>query len=93
MSQNHTVGKTHTTVANVAGCLICTYHQTQIVIKKESRRVTLNSGGYMTATTKTRMNQFSNQYCGGDYQVFQKGGKWFVTFNDETKEFFDGMEF
>jgi len=47
--------------------------------------VTLNTGGWKSATTKTRMNQFSYEYCGCAFQVSQRKGEWYVTVKgDET---------
>lgn len=93
MAQMHIVGKTHTTVATSDGVLQCTYHSTVVAKKDSIGIITLNSGGWKTNTTKVRMNQFSNQYCGGLFQVFQKNGEWFVKVGNEVKKFFDGIEF
>lgn len=53
--------------------------------------VILNSGGWRTVTTKTRMNQAANQF-GLGYGVYQRKGEWFVDTPDgQTLEFKDGM--
>jgi len=39
--------------------------------------VRLDTGGYFTATTKKRMNQFSKMFDLG-FSVYQKDGDWFV---------------
>ena len=65
------------------------YHNTQVVSFNQNT-ITLRSGGYETATTKTRMNQTANQYYLGFY-VFQKDFDWFVDFKGETLDFTDGM--
>jgi len=65
-------------------------YNTSIVIFDE-KQITLNSGGYQTSTTKNRMNQTSTEYNMGFY-VWQKKGRWFVNFQGEEMEFFDGME-
>lgn len=65
------------------------YHQT-VVVRFNSSRIVLNSGGWLTVTTKTRMNQASNQYELG-YYVFQRNYEWFVDYNDKTIPFEDGM--
>ena len=57
------------------------YHSTDVA--RFARRIdgvneiVLNSGGWMTNTTKTRMVQFANQF-NLNYGVFQRDGEWFV---------------
>lgn len=46
-----------------------------------TRTVRLNHGGWKTATTKMRMNQFSAEYCDGAYSVYQEKGEWYVVFD------------
>lgn len=46
-----------------------------------TREVRLNHGGWKTATTKARMNQFANEFCGGAFSVGQKRGEWFLYFH------------
>lgn len=65
------------------------YHETQVV-RFNYDHVILNSGGWQTQTTKTRMNQASNQFNLG-FTVVQKQGKWYVDYKDTTREFKDGM--
>ena len=92
MAQTTQLGRHATTVATENGWTRITYHQT-VVVKFNQRTVVLNSGGWMTATTKTRMNQASNQFDLG-FQVFQKDFGWFVERPDgETVDFGNGMEF
>lgn len=52
------------------------YHQTDVVAF-DADTVTLNSGGWHTATTKLRMNQAAEQFNLG-YSVYQKKHQWFV---------------
>ena len=86
MSQQQTLGKTATTAArDEKGNLLVTYHST-VVVKASHNGILLNTGGWKTATTKTRMNQASNQYDLG-YRVFQKDYEWFVTYQGETLPF------
>jgi len=89
MSQQHTIGRTSTTVATENGFTNVTYHST-VVVKFNHDTIILNSGGWQTHTTKTRMNQASNQFDLG-YSVFQKDYQWFVDYNNETIKFFDAM--
>ncbi len=71
------------------GQTVITYHSTQVVIFSDTH-IALQSGGWRTATTKTRMNQASNQFNLG-YQVIQRDFEWFVEFGDKTIPFSDGM--
>jgi len=70
------------------------YHDT-CVAWRDGKVVKLNSGGYRTATTKLRMNQFANEFCNGGFKVYQKGGEWFVHIAPIglVYPFYDGMEF
>lgn len=61
------------------------------VVKFDADTITLNSGGHRTSTTKARMNQTANQFNLG-YNVYQKKGKWFVSFGGCELDFQDGME-
>lgn len=54
------------------------------------RRVTLNTGGWKSVTTKTRMNQFSAEFCNNAFSVYQKKGQWFVNTKLYTER---GLEF
>lgn len=49
-------------------------------------QVILNTGGWETQTTKTRMNQASNQFQ-LHYHVYQKQGVWYVHYNNQTHPF------
>ena len=91
MSQQSKIGKGNTTVrGNIAnGELSVVFHTTEIVNVSKGI-VTLKTGGWMTATTKTRMNQAANQY-GLGYSVWQKKGEWFVSYKGETLSFTGGM--
>lgn len=62
-------------------------HSTDVVLVHRDGRYTLNSGGYYTKITKTRINQIVPCY------VFQRQGEWFVgQMGKEDKHFFDGIE-
>lgn len=60
-------------------------YDTDVVTLMPNGDVKLNSGGFMTATTKQRMNEFSN------VSVSQKKGEWTVTANGKDIPFKDGM--
>jgi len=85
MSQQYQVGKTATVVhknqnTNMMNVI---YHDT-IVVAWDDTKIILNTGGWRTATTKTRMNQASNQYQLG-YNVYQKDWSWFISFKNSDK--------
>ena len=65
------------------GHLIATYSH-------DLKAVKLSSCGYETVTTKSRLNALLEEVKWG-CKVFQKNFDWFVRFNGQTKDFFDGM--
>lgn len=84
--------KRATTVAKIEGMMACVYHQTAVV-RWDDDRVILDSGGFETHTTKTRMNEVSQHY-GLGFHVFQTNFEWFVTLPDGSERPFErGMEF
>ena len=65
------------------GHLICTFdHNTQAV--------KLSSCGYETVTTKSRLSAILEEVKYGA-KVFQKNFNWFVKYNDDIANFWDGM--
>ena len=54
------------------------------------KAVKLNSGGYQTVTTKSRLNAILSQLITGA-SVFQRDFIWFLNYNNQTHNFFDGM--
>ena len=50
----------------------------------------IDSCGYQTVTTKSRLNAILQEVKGG-CRVFQKQWDWFVSFNNQTQSFWDGM--
>ena len=85
MAQQHTIGTHATTVSEIDGLMTVVYHRTPVV-RWDHTQIILDHGGYMTATTKTRMNQASNQFRLG-YYVYQKNFEWFVHFEDREIAF------
>jgi len=67
-----------TTFSDENGALVGIYRGTAVCRKLADGRVVLNSGGWKTATTKNRMNQFAATYCDNRYGVIQRDGEWFV---------------
>ncbi len=78
MAQTQRIGTTATTVSTEGGWTRVVYHQTTVV-KWNAEKIILDTGGWKTVTTKTRMNQAANQYDLG-FLVYQKDFNWFVCF-------------
>ena len=55
-----------------------------------TKALKLSSCGYETVTTKSRLNAILQEVKVG-CSVFQKNFDWFVSFNNQTQSFFDGM--
>lgn len=83
MAQQHKVGSLHTAVQRDGGIIRVVYHSTAVV-EATPEAITLNSGGWRTATTKTRMNQAANQFALG-FQVYARKGAWFVGLADGSE--------
>ena len=54
------------------------------------RAVKISSCGWQTVTTKSRLNAILSEVKYG-CRVFAKNFDWFVSFNDQTTSFWDGM--
>jgi len=89
MPQTNRIGSHCTTVSCKDGVTKVTYHNTDVVTFTDDT-ITLNSGGWQTATTKVRMNQASNQFDLG-FNVIQRDWKWSVITKAGTFPFRDHM--
>ena len=86
MAQQYQVGKTATTIhTNEQGQTQVIYHSTPVVCFT-NKVIILNTGGWMTVTTKTRMNQASAQFNLG-YRVMQRDYNWFVEYDGKVIPF------
>ena len=85
MGQQHRVSGVATSIKTHGKNTQVIYRGT-VVVSFSNKLITLNTGGWMTATTKTRMNQASSQF-GLGYRVFQKNFEWFVTHKRKTHKF------
>lgn len=85
MARQDKVGKWATTIFKDGDYTNIVYHNTTVV-KFDTNRIVLNTDGWFTNTTKTRMNQASNEFNLG-YHVYQDKGIWYVTFKDTTYVF------
>ena len=54
------------------------------------KAVKISSCGWQTVTTKSRLNAILDEVKWG-CRVFQKNFDWFVSFNNQTRDFVDGM--
>ena len=72
-------------------CSTVTLYNTEIATFAHNlRAVKLNSGGYTTNTTKSRLNAILSEVKYG-CSVFQKNWNWYVSFRGQTQSFIDGM--
>ena len=85
-----TIGSHKTSVINDDNQLLVAYHSTIVVKVVNNQYVILKSGGWLTNTTKRRMNQASNEYR-LNYRVFQKGWSWFVETPEGVVDYYEGM--
>ena len=59
-------------------------------VDHNTNSVKLDSCGYETTTTKSRLNAILEEVKYG-CNVFQKQFEWFVSYKDQTESFWDGM--
>lgn len=86
MPQQFKIGKHATRIyTDPEGYTHVIYHKTPVVVF-DNYKVFLNTGGYKTVTTKTRMNQAANQLALG-FQVYQRKGQWFVKLRSNGRVF------
>ncbi len=89
MSQQSKLGKGNTTVYTREDMMRVRFHYTDVVSWND-KEIILNTGGWFSATTKTRMNQASRQFDLG-YSVYSKDYQWYVhQAGAESDILFDG---
>ena len=59
-------------------------------VDHSTQSIKLDSCGYTTNTTKSRLNALLEEVKYG-CRVFQKNWNWFVSYNNQTASFWDGM--
>ena len=92
MGQTKTLGKTATSLRTAGEGTHVRYHKTDVVSFNTSV-IVLRHGGWLTATTKLRMNQASCQFDLG-YSVHQRKKQWYVSrWNAEKHEWYDETPF
>ncbi len=78
--------KLNTRIVQVGPDYAIRFYETDIVTFKPDGSIVLNSGGYRTATTKQRINEFAPMLT-----ITQKNGLWYVQAQDQTVLFTDNM--
>jgi hypothetical protein len=86
--QTRVVRGVATTIRHDADGTHVRYHSTDVVTIHPDGDVTLRTGGWRTATTRTRMNQAANQFALG-FRVYQQDFDWFVRVADTDIPFDD----
>ena len=72
-------------------CSTVVLHRTAIATyDHNTQALKLNSGGYTTVTTKSRLNAILDELIVGA-RVFQKHWDWYLSYNKQTVDFWDGM--
>ena len=72
-------------------CSTVVLHRTAIAVyDHKNQALKLNSGGYTTNTTKSRLNAILDEVMYGA-KVFQKNWDWYLSYNNQTVDFWDGM--
>jgi len=83
------MARSPTKVTHENGVVTMTLYSTPVVRYDFAKKsVTLNTGGYRTVTTKSRMNQFARDYS-LPFSVFQRNHAWFVSLKDGTQYEFE----
>ena len=76
---------------NNTNCSTIVLHRTAIAVyDHNTQAVKLNTGGWYSNTTKSRLNAILSEVKYG-CSVFQKQWNWYVSFNNQTQDFVDGM--
>ena len=92
MAQTREVRGVSTTIMTKDGQTEVIYHGTPVVTF-DGHSVTLQARGWLTATTKLRMNQAARQF-GLRFAVFQKDFDWYVGRPDgEVVPYREGISF
>ena len=72
-------------------CSTVVLHRTAIAVyDHNTQALKLNTGGWSTVTTKSRLNAILSELITGA-SVFQRDFNWFLNYNNQTHDFNDGM--
>jgi hypothetical protein len=85
MPQMSRITKNNTTVTGTRKSGSVTLHNTTVVSWTPDH-IRLDTGGWKTSTTKTRMNQTANQFHLG-FAVNSQAGRWYVHYAGQARPF------
>ena len=72
-------------------CSTVVLHRTAIAVyDHNTQALKLNTGGWHSNTTKSRLNAILSELIAGA-RVYQKNWNWFLSYNNSTHDFNDGM--
>ena len=72
-------------------CSTIVLHRTAIAVyDHKNQALKLNTGGWATVTTKSRLNAILSELITGA-RVFQRDFIWYLNYNNQTHDFNDGM--
>ena len=72
-------------------CSTIVLHRTAIAVyDHKNQALKLNTGGWQSVTTKSRLNAILQGLIAGA-SVYQKNWNWLLSYNNQTHNFFDGM--
>jgi hypothetical protein len=92
MAQQNRISRNNTRIERLGDYRVVTLHSTAIVKVHDSGMVTLNTGGWRTNTTKTRINQVANEWDLG-FSVYQHDYTWYISIGGQSRQFTDGDTF
>ena len=76
---------------SVTNCSTVVLHRTAIAVyDHNTQALKLNTGGWQTVTTKSRLNAILQELITGA-RVFQRDFIWSLNYNNVTHDFNDGM--
>ena len=88
---NWSSSNTQVSYNETTNCSSVYLHGHQIAtVDHNTQAVKLSSCGWQTNTTKSRLNAILEEVKYG-CRVFQKNFDWFVSYNNQTESFWDGM--
>jgi hypothetical protein len=72
-------------------CSTVVLHRTAIAVyDHNTQALKLNTGGWYSVTTKSRLNAILQELITGA-SVFQRDFNWFLSYNNQIHDFMDGM--
>ena len=76
---------------NNTNCSTVVLHRTAIAVyDHNTQALKLNTGGWHSVTTKSRLNAILQELIAGA-SVFQRQFNWYLNYNNQTHDFNDGM--